>query len=147
MKIKQLKCKKCKTKVANDDATIDLCINTCPNKDKGGDDACGMKHMNDFVKRFNEKRDGRPKQLPALLQKQPFELAHGARIEVSEPGYMRQDCGIGWLCQHGRCGPCQNEDVDPQATVEVTQTDFSVDIDEPIVIFVHKNGRIEHRSP
>jgi hypothetical protein len=63
LRISQLKCSVCKCKVDYNDDSVDLAIATC----RATGNNCGLKQMNDFMKRMEQKSKGKPKQVPTLL--------------------------------------------------------------------------------
>src|SRR5688572_6544254 len=63
LKISQLKCSRCNIKVDYNDDSVDTAVATC--RESG--DNCGIKQMNEFMKRMEQKKNGKPKQVPAIL--------------------------------------------------------------------------------
>lgn len=109
-RIKEIKCGKCSCKVAANQETVDLAINTCSFRKESN---CGLEQQVHFAKRMEAKQRGeakappvlpsQPKQLPALLQKKwPYPVKSG-QIEVVPEG--------DWLANPMQCRYCAHDEV------------------------------------
>ena len=61
-KIKQLRCKRCNIYINNDTESLDTAVNTCKNS------PCQLRDLREFSKNIKDRLDGKPKELPKLLQ-------------------------------------------------------------------------------
>lgn len=111
LKIKEFKCSKCACRVAANQETIDLAINTCSWKKTH--QSCGLEQQVAFVRRMEEKEQGiakpppklplQSKQVPALLKKVwPYPVGDVTTKKAEND----------WLANPMKCRYCNNNEID-----------------------------------
>lgn len=125
LRISQLKCSRCKLKVDYNDDSVDVAIATC----RESSDNCGIKQMNEFMKRLEQKQRGEAKQVPVLL------LPHaGTKPRSIEEFEAEQRAACPELYQDGASRMAVVEKLGLAAESEETT------VEDPIYILVDKKG-------
>ena len=147
LKIKSLKCSACGIKVNAIDEEIELALASCKNKYREDYKSCALKHLVEFTKNINDRQAGKPKQVPRILQP-------GARDYSESDSYVdrSQDDVTGghayddypdWSLLNSR--PSSHHQIKTLA-INREKGEFEFEVDDPIVIFIHKNGRVDLQS-
>lgn len=141
-----MRCKKCRLSIPFTNMALDTAVTTC--KEEGG---CGLTQMRDFLFRMEEKKRGEPKKQPiaALLQGEPNKL-----VRNNLPPCKPKECNDRLEKGMSTCTNCPIatehliEELRKVVTPAETKTDetfYEVKVDEPLRIFIAKNGAIEYR--
>lgn len=146
-----MRCKKCDLSIPLTSMAIDTAVTTC--KVEGG---CGLKDMQEFMVRHEAKMRGEPKKQPiAALLQQPNNVVRAnmppcapreCNERIEKNMHTCPNCPIATehLIEHLRAVVDKSKEV-VEKPVTANDTFYEVKVDEPIRIFMAKNGAIEHR--
>ena len=145
LKIKSLKCSACGIKVNAIDEEIELALASCKNKYREDYKSCALKHLVEFTKNINDRQAGKPKQIPRILQPGAKDYSrldnYVDRSEHDVTGGHAYDNYPDWSLLNSRPFSRLNT-----LTIDHEKGEFEFEVDDPIVIFIHKNGRVDVQS-
>jgi hypothetical protein len=144
LKPKELKCATCHIRVPYNEMAIGVALTTCKNIDKKGEDSCHLKQLHQHLARMQEKSEGKPKQLPRLLENKEFvPMPMSQRLDLLAKGVPQ------WRIREIEegmqvVGPMQPvlhaRDVVDAEIISVTVDTTEITVPDPIRVHINKKG-------
>src|SRR3990167_2773805 len=142
--IKSLKCSSCGIQVPCNDEALELALVSCKDKYREDFKTCSLKHLIEMTQNIRDRQAGKPKAIPRVLQPNARDYSQelDSYVERSPLEYKGYEDEHAWS-HLPRVPPRQQLRT---LNVDTEKGEFEFEVDDPIVVFIHKNGKVEDRS-